>query len=223
MCVDTLAKLEPKKGVQPNWGISRTLCVDHTFRCYTVEPPRHLLGVISLSERLHWTSPAQDNSTASARARRRRNRIRGPHAVTRREQDKPHAVDATKMPDRYRSVRGRYRPCCGGRCLLARPRSGDDASGASVTMILVPTAFILLPAPSTTIILTPRTPCIIVLDAISSIIGSGHGHRARHIAGGAAGRTPGRNETSAAQDYARCHKGPPHQAPGKAREVHAAY
>ena len=35
------------------------------------------------------------------------------------------------MPDRYRSVRGRYRPCCGGRCLLARPRSGDDASGES--------------------------------------------------------------------------------------------
>ena len=49
--------------------------------------------------------------------------------------------------DRYRSVRGRYRPCCGGRCLLARPRSGDDASGASATMILVPTAsfFYLLP------------------------------------------------------------------------------
>ena len=51
------------------------------------------------------------------------------------------------MPHRYRSVRGRYRPCCGGRCLLARPRSGDDASGASVTMIVVPTAsfFYLLP------------------------------------------------------------------------------
>ena len=39
------------------------------------------------------------------------------------------------MPDRYRSVRGRYRPCCGGRCLLARPRSGDDASGVVDTDI----------------------------------------------------------------------------------------
>ena len=118
---------------------------------------------------------------------------------TRREQDKPHAVDATKMPgqDRYRSVRGRYRPCCGGRCLLARPRSGDDASGASVTMILVPTAsfFYLLPRRQSSIF--PALLGIGVLGAISSIIGSGHGHRARHITRSAAGRAPGRNETSA--------------------------
>ena len=73
------------------------------------------------------------------------------------------------MPHRYRSVRGRYRPCCGGRCLLARPRSGDDASGASVTMILVPTAsfFYLLPRRQSSIL-----PAVLALVCLTLSLAS---------------------------------------------------
>jgi hypothetical protein len=48
--------------------LSYALCRS-TYRCYTVEPPHNLLGVISLSLRLYTGQALQDNSTAVAQAR----------------------------------------------------------------------------------------------------------------------------------------------------------
>ena len=39
----------------------------------------------------------------------------------------------------YTTSHGRHRPCCGGRCLVAHVDSENNAVGASVSLIVVPT------------------------------------------------------------------------------------
>jgi len=75
-------------------------------------------------------------------------------------------------PGRFRSVRGRYRPFCDGRCLIARTRSGDDASGASVTMIVLPTgAFLyLLPHRSSSVFPAVLALCCLCLSLASLVL-----------------------------------------------------